>query len=165
MKLIELFNRPNQVEPQQQTDDYQAYKAKLSDGHTLNIEFQKALFSGDDANEWELEFKRQRPTEDASQATNKKTGDGAEVEVMSTVMNLASNFLRSRQPNVLEFSAERPENDPRPESRINLYRRMAQRIAAPYQYEVSEQDNGNHVFFRLTKQGYERPAAKAWDWR
>lgn len=165
MRLIELFNKAGPVEPGSSSDSYQSFRAQLDDGGTLLIEFTKAMFSDDGANEWELEFKKIRVGEAPSQATNKKTGDGGEIEIMSIVMNLATKFLRDYQPNVLEFSAERPENDPRPDSRAKLYRHMAKRIAAPFHYEVTEQDNNNHVFFRLTKQGYQRAAAKAWDWR
>lgn len=155
MLLTELFDNPSQAKAVHDTDEYKSYTATLSDGSMLQIEFQLPIGMMDGENEWELNFKRTRVGGLPADASMKKTGEGNEFEVMATVMNVALQFMKNVKPNSLEFSAEIPHDDPRKDSRANLYRRMAQKMAGQ-EYVMKEHKDADYVFFTLTLKSYQQ---------
>lgn len=161
MIMLELFSSPSQVSNAHDEPGFKTYKSTLADGSQLEITFSKAFLYGDNDNAWELDFTRRRAGDSFSQASNKKTGDRGEIEVMSTVMNVAMQFLKTVEPNVLQFSAAKPPEDPRASSRSNLYRRMANRMAGGM-YDIEESEEADFVFFVLTKKGFKATKHSGW---
>lgn len=153
MLLYELFDNQQALQFQ---DDYEEITtvAQLSDNKPLRVTFtpqedpeQKIYVVG---------FDRPREGRAAGDRTYTKSGEGNEVEVMSTVVNAIGQFIRKFNPNQLRFTAYKPDEDDRSNSRSSLYNRMVQRLAGNM-FDVRTVDSSYGTAFVLSKKQQQTP--------
>lgn len=150
MKLFELFDKPSPYQSRR-SGDIVDYEATLSDGSILEIEFYKSYqYAGN--NSWFLSFSRREAGTHSWTRSTDKTGQGREVDVMSTVVSVVSEFVRQYKPNTLQFTAAK-SHDARSMSRANLYSRMIDRLAGQA-YDVQKEDGFEGINYTLIKKGY-----------
>lgn len=128
MRLDELFNSRANLTVTTDDEDVD-YHARLSDGSYLKIMF---AYSGFDR-VYECTFARGRRP-DYADATFDKSGMGNEAEVFGVVIQAIQQFIQDYDPSEIDFTASKMPsegNDPRPQSRTNLYARMLSRIKNP----------------------------------
>lgn len=140
MKLNEIFDKPQPRQSDAYLDRHWGWNstATLSDGSSLRIVFTPMFDVADDY--YYLSFGRKKndkdDMEDLVGYSHNKTGDGLEVEVMSTVVEAIKEFVGTYNPTGIIFAA-RVSDDKRPMSRTNLYTRMLNRYIGS-EYEVTQ---------------------------
>jgi pyrimidine deaminase RibD-like protein len=123
-------------------DDVDAL-AKLPDGSPLSI-----MFNKDQDNDGEeivqVEFYRNNSQE--------VTGEGDAMRVFATVLTAIQQYVENYKPAKLFFSASKQvEQGQNAESRAKLYDRLVQRYSKSWGYRSSREDNGDLVFYELSK--------------
>lgn len=77
-------------------------------------------------------------------------GDGDEMRVFSTVLDIISDFIKNKDPEKLFFTAEKSPDSS--SSRIRLYNRLVKRFASSRGYKLKDKDDvGSKVFYTLVK--------------
>lgn len=153
MLLQELFN--NQETLKFESDYEETWTVThLSDGKPLRVSFspQEDL----EQKIYLVTFDRPREGHADGDRTFTKSGQGNEVEVMSVVVNAIAQFIHKYNPNQLRFTAYKPEEDARADSRSNLYKRMVQRLAGNI-FDVRLIDSANSTAFVLTRKQQQTP--------
>ena len=131
-------------------DDVDAL-AKLPDGSPLSI-----MFNKDQDNDGEeivqVEFYRNNSQE--------VTGEGDAMRVFATVLTAIQQYVENYKPAKLFFSASKQvEQGQNAESRAKLYDRLVQRYSKSWGYRASREDNGDLVFYELSR--IKKPVAEA----
>ena len=77
-------------------------------------------------------------------------GDGDEMKVFSTVLDIMSDFIKNKDPEQLYFTAEK--SPVYGSSRIRLYNRLVKRFASSRGYRLKDKDDaGWKVSYTLVK--------------
>lgn len=153
MLLQELFNNQETLQFDQDYEEVWTV-THLSDGKPLRVSFVPQ--EDPEQKMYLVTFDRPREGYADGDRTFTKSGQGNEVEVMSIVVNAIAQFMRKYSPNVLRFTAYKPDGDNRADSRSNLYKRMVQRLAGNI-FDVRLIDSHNSTAFILTKKQQQTP--------
>ena len=125
-QINELFDRPAQWRLVLYDDDLWVYVANIND-KKLQVNFQ---LSNDDI--WVVTF-----SIDGDLAI---TGEGDEIKIFSTVLDVMKDFIQREVPQDLYFTAAKtPESN---NSRIKLYTRLIKRFARDHGYRLVRTDDG-----------------------
>jgi len=77
-------------------------------------------------------------------------GDGDEMRIFSTVLDIISDFIKNKDPEKLYFTAEKSPDSG--SSRIRLYNRLVKRFATSRGYKLKDKDDvGWKVSYTLVK--------------
>jgi len=77
-------------------------------------------------------------------------GDGDEMRIFSTVLDIISDFIKNKDPEQLHFTAEKTPDSSN--SRIRLYNRLIKRFASSRGYKLKDKDDfGSKVSYTLVK--------------
>ena len=77
-------------------------------------------------------------------------GDGDEMRIFSTVLDIISDFIKNKDPEKLYFTAEKTPDSSN--SRIRLYNRLIKRFASSRGYKLKDKDDfGSKVSYTLVK--------------
>lgn len=77
-------------------------------------------------------------------------GDGDEIKIFSTVLDIMSDFIKNKDPEKLYFTAEKTPDSSN--SRIRLYNRLIKRFATSRGYKLKDKDDfGSKVSYILVK--------------
>ena len=77
-------------------------------------------------------------------------GDGDEMKVFSTVLDIMSDFIKNKDPEKLYFTAEKSPSSS--DSRIRLYNRLINRFASSRGYMLKDKyDDGSEVSYTLVR--------------
>jgi hypothetical protein len=132
-KLEELFDRPEAFRKEQDTNDTLIFSAKIGD---KSLGF---LAAEQGKNVWDINFFIDGSTD--------LTGSGDEVKIFSTVMAMIERLVKEKDPRVLTFSAEKQSG----QSRSSLYKKLVNRKASSWGYNVKVMDDKLATKFELMK--------------
>lgn len=139
MLIMELFDRPSQIQKTKDTEDAVRYVGVVG-GDQLVVDFEQIH----DSSSWGMQFSvggRQDVRGDK---------EGEEIAIFSTVIKAIKEFVSDRQPSEFVFTAAKKEVG-QDTDRAKLYDRLVRRFAnsAGYTYTVS--DRNNRIVFSLKK--------------
>ena len=93
-------------------------------------------------NKWEVSF--------AVDDEFSVTGEGDEIKVFSTVLDIISDVIQTKEPEELNFTAEKTLDSS--SSRIRLYNRLIKRFAVSHGYRLTDKDDrGWKIVYTLVK--------------
>jgi hypothetical protein len=139
--IVEAFTTPYAVDWEHDIRSHDAL-VTLPDGTDLTI-----MFTLDDSrtDTWEVEFHRG--------LSQDITGQGDAYRVFATVLDAMQQFIDTRKPNVLQFTATNTDDSGEENlSRSKLYTRLVDRYARKWGYNVdTAADWGEKIFYRLKR--------------
>ena len=135
-QINELFDKPARWRLLKDTDKIIKYGSSIDDKDLV------VLFHRRGSNKWEVSF--------AVDGMASVTGGGDEIKVFSTVLDIISDFIKNKDPEELNFTAEKSLDSS--SSRIRLYNRLIRRFARDHGYRLSDKDDhGWKVVYTLVK--------------
>lgn len=157
MLLYELFDNPASLKVTTTTDTDFIMSATLSDSTSLQMRFHRL-----NRDTWNFTFKRFTPKNGfmskvrgavgmqpaLDNGTYKKTGQGSEIEVFSTVRSAVEQFYDKYDPSTLMFSADKTDEDGQ---RANLYRTLTRRMFPKNDFNIYTEDHGHIEVFVITR--------------
>ena len=137
-QINELFDKPARWQMTRDSRGAVDYQSNVN-GKDLVVVFD-IIASGT----WEVIF-----TVDSELAVTGE-GDGDEMKVFSTVLDIMSDFIKNKDPEQLYFTAEK--SPVYGSSRIRLYNRLVKRFASSRGYRLKDKDDvGWKVSYTLVK--------------
>ena len=137
-QINELFDKPARWQMTRDSRGAVDYQSNVN-GKDLVVVFD-IIASGT----WEVIF-----TVDSELAVTGE-GDGDEMKVFSTVLDIMSDFIKNKDPEQLYFTAEK--SPVYGSSRIRLYNRLVKRFASSRGYMLKDKDDaGWKVSYTLVK--------------
>ena len=137
-QINELFDKPARWQMTRDSRGAVDYQSNVN-GKDLVVVFD-IIASGT----WEVIF-----TVDSELAVTGE-GDGDEMKVFSTVLDIISDFIKNKDPEKLYFTAEK--SPVYGSSRIRLYNRLVKRFASSRGYRLKDKDDaGWKVSYTLVK--------------
>jgi hypothetical protein len=127
-QINELFDKPARWQLTGDTRDTVDYQSNVN-GKDLAVVFDIIA-----PETWEVIFAVD------SQLAATGEGDGDEMKVFSTVLDIISDFIKNKDPEQLYFTAEKSLDSGR--SRIRLYNRLVNRFASSHGYRLKDKDDG-----------------------
>lgn len=94
-----------------------------------------------DMETWEVDFVDENGSIDA-------TGKGDQFKVFSTVLAILKDFVKDKEPKIIEFEASKSKGS---NSRSSLYSRMLKKYSKTLGYSFKESDEGTSTAFTMTK--------------
>lgn len=123
--ITEVFDQTYPYQRKLNLDSVVGYNFQTKDGKSGVVTFFKAVKN---SQEWDAEF--------TINGSVKITGGGDAFTIFGTVIKVIDEFLKEYKPGILTFTALKNRNDK--ESRIDLYRKMLQRMANKMGYSFEE---------------------------
>ena len=138
-QINELFNEPARWQLDRDTRDVVGYQSNV------NSKDLEVAFNLTSPGTWEVIF-----SVDSELAMTGK-GDGDEMKIFSTVLDIISDFIKNKDPEKLYFTAE--ESPVYGRSRIRLYNRLVKRFASSrgYRLKDKDEDGWGKVHYTLAK--------------
>ena len=137
-QINELFDKPARWQMTRDSLGAVDYQSNVN-GKDLAV-----VFDIIDPGTWEVIF-----TVDGELAVTGE-GDGDEMRIFSTVLDIISDFIKNKYPEKLYFTAEK--SPVYGSSRIRLYNRLIKRFASSHGYRLKDKDDfGSKVSYTLTK--------------
>lgn len=115
-------------------------KANLPNGNILLITFVKTPNSSVD--EYEIEFSVNHDTS--------VTGEGMQMQIFATVLQVIKDFTNKNNPESYIFSAEKIVKK-RQDTRINLYKKLVKKFAPTIGMVYNMENEGYRTIFRLKR--------------
>jgi len=138
-QINELFDKPARWKLVK-NDSFIEYRSSIN-GKKLEVIFDKTSYINN-TNNWKVLFN--------VDGKYSFTGEGDEVKVLSTVLDIMSDFIKTKEPDQLIFAAEKSVNDS--DSRIRVYNRLIKRFATSHGYILADKnDQGGRVSYKLAK--------------
>lgn len=121
--LLELFDRPAQWKMTANRPSYVEYKSNVNDKN-LTVSF----YFDDDDNHWSVTF--------ATDLGTDVTGEGDEVVIFSTVLDIIDDFVSLKDPEKIFFMADK--NKTGRDSRIRLYDRLIRQYVPSIGFKLED---------------------------
>ena len=135
-QINELFDRPARWRLVKDTDKIIKYRSSIDDKDLLVFFYRRG------SNKWEVAF--------AVDQEFSATGEGDEIKVFSTVLDIISDVIQTKEPEELNFAAEKSLDSS--SSRIRLYNRLIKRFARDHGYRLTDKDDRRwEVVYTLVK--------------
>lgn len=133
MRLNELFDKPKDIRVERNDDNSFIISSVIDDDTELGLSATK------DSNGWGVLF--------IVNGEMGLTGQGKEIAIFSTVMQMMKMFLKAKNPDVITFTGDKTEGN-----RVRLYTRLVNKFASQYGYDNQTKQHTNAVEFILTRQ-------------
>lgn len=153
MLLREMFDKvlPWEWIQHDQGEDVARFDLSDKTGYTVTFEKQHGRVGMDN---WSASFERYEIGANNRLSNSAKiTGTGQSMSVFGTVVDIVKDFMKSKDPNQLMFTADKQEP-----SRVALYRRMVKMFPSN-KYEVEQYADGVDEYFLVKKIKEEQYAA------
>jgi len=135
-QINELFDKPARWRLVKDTDKIIKYRSSIDDKDLV------VFFHRRGSNKWEVSF--------AVDHEFSVTGEGDEIKVFSTVLDIISDVIQTKEPEELNFTAEKSLDSS--SSRIRLYNRLIKRFAVSHGYRLTDKDDREwKVVYTLVK--------------
>jgi hypothetical protein len=106
------------------------------------IRFYAIEDEGGEFDEWNVSFGQVLPN---GKPTAKMTGSGGELDVLAMVKDSLNDFINTRHPKAIHFTASKDDR-----SRAAVYERMLKRLM-PSGWTYDKSEHGDDVFFTMVK--------------
>lgn len=137
-QINELFDKPARWQLTRDSRGAVDYQSNVN-GKDLAV-----VFDIIDPGTWEVIFSVD------SEVAITGEGDGDEMRIFSTVLDIISDFIKNKDPEKLYFTAEKSPTYG--SSRIRLYNRLVKRFASSRGYKLKDKDDvGWKVSYTLVK--------------
>jgi hypothetical protein len=155
--ITELFEKPYKWKKSGKIDKSKLdpaptlifYWFKTDDGREIEVHIHHTISEGE---HWaRVEFI------DETHGTMDITNEGDAFRIMSTVLDIIKDAIKTTQPDVIHFSADKNQSIPgnafklKATGRAKLYKTMVKRFAGKVGYKSKDRDAGHAVDFTLTK--------------
>lgn len=144
MTLNELLDQPLKYEIEENTDRFFIAHFQTPKSSTIKFwaENEGAMFDEDEG-EWMISFGAMKKD---GMVDFDKTGKGDEFSVFSTIKAILDDFIKKKNPKVIEFSASKYDG----ENRGRLYAKMFKKNL-PSGWKLDVNDGEPNVFFKMTR--------------
>lgn len=139
MTLLELFNHTSPISARIGAHTYEVQR-RVGGRDILFI----AISSPDEEDSWRLDFAEHLDADVDEPFVNTKTGKGKEFEVFSFVVACAKDFVRIKDPHVIQLRSNKTEPN-----RAKLYAHLARKFGA--EYEITQKETSRQNITVLTK--------------
>lgn len=141
MKLFELFDATHTNKPK--VGSY-SYEIEQTVGGRSIVFIAMRTGEDDQEDEWRIDFAEHLDADVDEPFVSLKTGKGKEFEVFSFVVSCAKQFVKDKNPRVVQLRSHK--NEP---NRATLYARLAKKFGAGY--EITREDSDRYNITVLTK--------------